>query len=164
MEPVQRAPEYVVLHDSLGGMFAKGDMVPSGTYDDEQLARLVGLGAIEAVDPAGEDFEDKVEPSVELTGEDGDAGTARLPDSPAAAAPQSAEEFKERQDAAALAAAAGDGNVLTGADLTDEQRANLAMAGYRTADDVRAAPDDELLAVEGIGPAAVKRLREATRE
>lgn len=144
MEQFKQAPEYVVKHDSIGGVFSKGDVIPHGTYDDEQLARLVGLGAIEPVD-------ELPEPDRDATG-----------DVPVADVSMSAEEFKEWQDAAALAAAGGADGSLDGADLTDAQRAALADAGYRTAADVRAASDADLRKVDGIGDATVKRLREAT--
>lgn len=155
-------PDYVVLHDAVGGVYTKGDTIPPGTYSEEQLARLVGLGAIQAIDPPGLAVADPVEPSVPLN-EPRAGEQAPAPPSPAAQAPTSAEEFKARQDAAATGAASeGAGGSLEGADLTDAQREALAAAGFTTAADVRAASDEQLLAVEGIGPAAVKKLREAT--
>ena len=48
--------------------------------------------------------------------------------------------------------------------VTDQQRAALATAGFETAEQIRAATDEQLLDVDGIGPATVTRLREATRE
>jgi hypothetical protein len=47
--------------------------------------------------------------------------------------------------------------------VTAEQAASLRAAGFDTADKIRSAGDDELDAVDGIGPAAVAKLREATR-
>lgn len=40
---------YIVKHDGLAH-FVKGDEVPSGTFDDEQLVRLLDLGAIEEIE------------------------------------------------------------------------------------------------------------------
>lgn len=48
--------------------------------------------------------------------------------------------------------------------LTEGQRKALADAGINTADDVRKVSDDDLKSVEGIGPATIIRLREATKE
>lgn len=66
----------------------------------------------------------------------------------------------------------GEGSVLaspsevTGTDplafLTADQRAALAAKGYGSPEAIRAASDEELDAVDGIGPATVTRLREAT--
>lgn len=58
-------------------------------------------------------------------------------------------------------AAGGGPDVLMSADLTDEQRANLRAAGYDSAAALDAASDEQLLDVQGVGPAAVKRLRDA---
>lgn len=38
-----------------------------------------------------------------------------------------------------------------------------ALLPYRTADEVRKATDDELLALDGVGPATVRKIREALR-
>lgn len=57
---------------------------------------------------------------------------------------------------AEVAAAQGAGPA---ADLTDEQRQNLADAGYGTSEAVAAASDEDLLKVPKIGPAAVAKLR-----
>lgn len=46
--------------------------------------------------------------------------------------------------------------------LTEAQRAALAASGYHTAQDVQAASDEALLEVDGIGPAALEKLRAAT--
>lgn len=46
--------------------------------------------------------------------------------------------------------------------VTEDQAAALKAAGFDTADKIRAASDDELQAVSGVGPAAVSKLREAT--
>ena len=43
--------------------------------------------------------------------------------------------------------------------LTPAQHAALEKAGYHTADDIRAASDEQLRGVEGIGTAAVEKLR-----
>lgn len=48
--------------------------------------------------------------------------------------------------------------------LTDAQRDALAAAGFFTPADIRAASDDDLTAVDGIGPATVQRLRDAVKE
>lgn len=40
----------------------------------------------------------------------------------------------------------------------------LHAAGYTSAESVRAATDDELLALDGVGPATLKKIRAATRE
>jgi hypothetical protein len=40
----------------------------------------------------------------------------------------------------------------------------LALAGLRSADAVRAASDDDLLAIDGVGPATLKKIRAATQE
>jgi hypothetical protein len=48
--------------------------------------------------------------------------------------------------------------------LTDEQRAALTAAGYGTPEAIRAANDEQLDAVPGIGEAAVQKLRDATKE
>lgn len=45
--------------------------------------------------------------------------------------------------------------------VTEAQAVALIAAGYDTADKLRAAPDDTLRAIEGIGPAAVRNLRKA---
>ena len=45
--------------------------------------------------------------------------------------------------------------------LTDEQLGALRAAGYGDVASIRAASDEQLLAVDGIGPATVKKLREA---
>lgn len=47
--------------------------------------------------------------------------------------------------------------------VSDDQAAALRSAGFDSADKIRNASDDDLDAVEGIGPATVARLREATR-
>jgi hypothetical protein len=159
MEQPAMAPQYVVLHDSISGVFKRGDIVPPGTYDEEQLARLVGLGAIEPYDPPAMEFRDKVDPSVEPNAPA--AGSPPL--SPASQVPQSAEEFKARQEAAALEAAGTAPDALVDVDLSDEQRANLRAAGFGSWAAIDAATDEQLLEVEGVGPAAVKRLREAPR-
>jgi hypothetical protein len=165
MQRVPEQPAYRVLHNNVGGLFAQGDLIPPGTYDDEQLARLLGLGAIEAVAPGEEPRP---------------APTATA--APVAELPPSAEAFKAAQTAAALATARGetppaltetpraegqgDGATagLDAAELTDPQRQALAEAGYTTDAQVRAAADEELLAVPGIGPATLRQLRELTAE
>lgn len=48
--------------------------------------------------------------------------------------------------------------------LTDIQRTALAGADIVTVADVRAASDEQLAAVDGIGPVAIGKLREATQE
>lgn len=48
--------------------------------------------------------------------------------------------------------------------LSAEQRAALTAAGYDTPEAIRAATDDQLDGVDGIGPATVARLREAVKE
>jgi hypothetical protein len=53
---------------------------------------------------------------------------------------------------------------LSMVDMDDDQRAALAEAGIRTAADVRAASDEQLRGVKGIGPATLAKLREATQE
>lgn len=182
----QRAPEYVVLHNNVGGQFNRGDTIPHGTYDDEQLARLVGLGAIQPYDPPGLPVRDPVAPAVPpaMAVPPGTPGAATAPPSPVRSAPQSAEELKARQDAAALEAAGGppadlepnahgigpdtDGGPNPDDDplseVSDEQAAELRGAGFGDAASIRAASDEQLLAVPGVGPAAVRRLREAVRE
>lgn len=55
-----------------------------------------------------------------------------------------------------------DADVIPG--VTVAQRDALVAAGFETTDDIRAATDDDLLAVDGIGHATVERLREATKE
>jgi hypothetical protein len=47
--------------------------------------------------------------------------------------------------------------------VTAAQRDALLAAGFKTAEDIRAATDEQLLAVPGIGPKTVADLREATR-
>jgi hypothetical protein len=154
-------PDYVVLHDAVGG-YAKGDTIPHGTYSEEQLARLVGLGAIAPADPPGLPIADPVAPPVQPPGEP----IGGMP-SPASAAPSSAEEFKAREDARAGSAVVttmtGGGAELDAVDLTEAQRQALAEAGIRTAADVRAASDERLLEVPGIGPTTLQKLRDATR-
>lgn len=54
--------------------------------------------------------------------------------------------------------------VLDRAGLTDAQFQALVEAGYADADVLRAATDEDLRAVEGIGPAAVRNLRKALAE
>jgi hypothetical protein len=54
------------------------------------------------------------------------------------------------------------GDVIAG--VTDGQRDALVAAGFVTALDIRNATDDQLLAVDGIGPSTVARLREAVKE
>ena len=46
-------------------------------------------------------------------------------------------------------------------DLTETQTDALIAAGYNTADKLRAAADDQLRAIDGIGPAAVRNIRKA---
>ena len=48
--------------------------------------------------------------------------------------------------------------------LTPEQRASLAAAGYGSVEAIRAASDQQLDDVPGIGPETVKKLRDATKE
>lgn len=156
MDTPVRAPDYVVLHNNVGGLFNQGDVIPPGTYSEEQLARLVGLGAIEAVDPVGENIANPVKPSVDVT--TAPSGAEMV--SPARSVPQSAEEFKAAEDAKALAAAGRQTGDLS-ADIDDDQRAALAEAGFGTAEAVRNATDEDLLAVRGIGKATLQKLREA---
>lgn len=80
-------PDLVCLHDSIGGIYSKGDLIPAGVYSEEQEARLVGLGAAEWRVPAGvpktmvldmhesaEDFHAaEIQRSVEAAGGDADA-------------------------------------------------------------------------------------------
>lgn len=47
--------------------------------------------------------------------------------------------------------------------VSDKQRTALATAGYHTAADIRAASDEDLLAIDGIGETTLSRLREATK-
>jgi hypothetical protein len=47
--------------------------------------------------------------------------------------------------------------------VTAAQRDALVSAGFKTADDIRAATDEQLLAVPGIGPKTVADLREAAK-
>jgi DNA integrity scanning protein DisA with diadenylate cyclase activity len=47
--------------------------------------------------------------------------------------------------------------------VTVAQRDALVAAGFVTAADIRAATDEQLDAVDGIGPETVKKLREATK-
>lgn len=63
-------------------------------------------------------------------------------------------------EARLAAAGSGKPDALAFDGLSDEQRKNLADAGITTADDVRRVSDDDLGSVAGIGPAAIKRLRE----
>lgn len=46
--------------------------------------------------------------------------------------------------------------------VSEEQAESLKEAGFDTAEKIRAASDDELDSVDGIGPAAVAKLRDAT--
>lgn len=48
--------------------------------------------------------------------------------------------------------------------VTQAQRAALASAGFETAEQIRAATDEQLLAVDGIGPGTLARLRELPKE
>jgi len=58
--------------------------------------------------------------------------------------------------------ASGEGaNLYLGAEFNEKLHLALAKAGYLTNDDVRAASDEELLAVGGIGPSTRKRIRAA---
>jgi hypothetical protein len=47
--------------------------------------------------------------------------------------------------------------------VTVAQRDALVAAGFSTPDDIKGATDEQLLAVPGIGPETVKRLREAAK-
>ncbi len=47
-------------------------------------------------------------------------------------------------------------------ELNEKIHQALADAGYRTIGDIQQATDEELLAIPGIGPAALRRIREAT--
>jgi hypothetical protein len=49
----------------------------------------------------------------------------------------------------------------TPAPLDEALVAKLAEGGYDTADAIQAATDEQLLAIDGIGPATLKRIREA---
>lgn len=160
-------PQYRVVHNNVGGLFNQGDLLPPGTYDDEQLARLLGLGAIEEVPPG-----EAPRP----------APTATAP--VVAHLPGSAEAFKEALTEQALATAAGetpppladteppapdasDSSVPPeplAEDLTAAQVEALTAAGIESRADIDAATDEDLLAIPGIGAAALRRLREGRRE
>jgi hypothetical protein len=167
MMPIPEQPQFRAVHTNVGGVFAKGDLIPAGTYSDEQLARLLGLGAIEEV-PA-----DAPRPTPTST----EPVVAHLP--------PSAEAFQAAQTEAALATAAGEAPSPAGTtdqgedkgasppgtpeeplaeDLTEAQLEALTAAGYRSRADLDAASDEALLAVPGIGPAALRRLREGRAE
>jgi hypothetical protein len=49
-------------------------------------------------------------------------------------------------------------------ELTDEQRAALIAAGFGTLEALRAATDEQLREVEGVGPAAVRKIRQTLLE
>lgn len=168
MEQTQLAPHYVVMHDGVG-VFSKGQVIPNGTYDDEQLARLVGLGAIAPFDPPGTEFEDG-EP---LPSDVEDALRGVRPTSPSSLVPKSAEEFKERLDAAAIGAATGgpapsvqtvlqtgETDYLAGVQgLNERQRQALRDAGFDNEERIAAASDEDLMALDGVGEGTVRTLR-----
>lgn len=60
-------------------------------------------------------------------------------------------------------AGAGESEFLASVELSDEQRQALQQEGYADADSIRAASDSELKKVEGVGDAAVKKLRDRTQ-
>lgn len=52
-------------------------------------------------------------------------------------------------------------NVAGECGISEQKALRLAEAGYGRLRDLRAASDEELLAVQGIGPGTVKKIREA---
>lgn len=94
-------------------------------------------------------------PDVELTGPA--TQTTVAPDGSTDAA--SSERIAAAQAEADARAAA---DVIPG--VTPAQRDALVEAGFRAPADIRAATDEQLLAVHGVGPSTVTALREATKE
>jgi hypothetical protein len=146
--PPPMLPDFEVVHNIVG-THARGEIIPHGTYDEEQLARLVGLGAIKPVAPP-------------MAAPGTRALLEAFPDSP--------EAFKAREEERARLAAgevmpagthtveAGGGGVLDG--LPVEQADGLRRAGYDSPEAIRAASDEQLDAVPGVGPATIRTLRE----
>jgi hypothetical protein len=80
----------------------------------------------------------------------------------------SRQHAAERGDPAAKVGPPPDGDVVELREpavpgLSDDQIASLRAAGYGDAASIRAASDEDLLKVDGIGPAAIRRLREAAK-
>lgn len=65
----------------------------------------------------------------------------------------------DAERAASEATVAEDEHPLAAYDLTERQRVNLERAGFTHPDRIRAAADAELLEVDGIGEAALAKLR-----
>lgn len=164
MESPVMAPIYVAVHDGVG-VFTKGQVIPNGTYDDEQLARLVGLGAIEPFDPPETDFIDGNPLPDEIA-----RGQQLV--SPSSLVPTSQEEYKDRLDLAAGAQAAGSGvattTVLQTGDadylasvdgLSTNARSALREGGFTTQESIDEASDEQLMALDGVGEGTVRTLR-----
>lgn len=83
-------------------------------------------------------------------------------DTPVPNAPPTDLSGTPRASDAGTTSATGD---LSGFDfLSDEQRASLTDAGYASPDALRGADDASLREVKGIGPSALKHLREVLGE
>jgi hypothetical protein len=145
--------KYEVMVDTLGAnpTFSKGDIIEDSgemkpPYD---FGHLVRTGAIRKLG-------------------DGTATTvASTPVEPALVAPVAA---MPTPPPATVAEASPMGEPSTGThavgalDVLDaDQQAALSAAGFGSADAIRAASDEDLLKVEGIGPATLRKLREATQ-
>jgi hypothetical protein len=132
---------YEVMVDSWGhGEIVKGDIVEAADLEGYDVAWALKQGVIRP-----------------FTAEE-----ARLLDErpmESTTRPLTAEGAVDQGVGAAVGATP---DALATVDLTDEQRSNLVAAGYGDAAAIRTASDAELEAVPSVGPAAVKRIREAT--
>jgi hypothetical protein len=94
-----------------------------------------------------------------------DAAAELEPDAASEAGPGEVVELREPATGTAGASTEPPAPpAAAGPPVSEAQRAALAAAGFETGEQIRNATDDQLLAVDGIGPATVEKLREATRE
>jgi predicted flap endonuclease-1-like 5' DNA nuclease len=138
--------EYEVLVTTLGAnpTYSKGDIIDTAEASAPKFdwAWLERMESIKRVDD-----------------------NATRPEAPAPAeAPAVQSEAGSQEPPAASAALAPDHQAGPLDVLDADQQAAMRAAGLDSAEMIRIASDDDLLKVEGIGPATLRKLREATAE
>jgi predicted flap endonuclease-1-like 5' DNA nuclease len=144
--------KYEVMVDTLGAnpTFSKGDIIDDNgemkpPYD---FGHLVRNGAIRKV--------------VESTATTVHPSPAVMPASSTSSAAEATSQAQGESQQSPRGEASTGHHAVSALDVLDaDQQAAMRAAGLDTDDKIRAASDDDLKAVEGIGPATIRKLREA---
>lgn len=141
---------------------------PKGVLSRDEMEQVIRSGGSVVYQGRLIERVEHIPSAKELAGDDPDATNAamqQLQDQMKRLQEQLAQFGPNQQQAGAPVAPQNAGNdALAQMALTGEQGAALDKAGLASVEALRAASDDQILAVEGIGAATLKKIREATKE